>query len=90
MLGTSPGAITGSGPLGEMRFSPGSIERRFVAVPDGAQWMDITFAGGSFYSSDVDSGNSRIYMLHMQHVVEESAHRDVSFKNRSEWFPLSV
>ena len=80
VLGTSPGTVTGSGPLGEIRLSPGSIERRFIAVPDGAQWVDIVFSGGSFYGSDVDSSNSRIYMLHMQHVVKEFAHRDVSFK----------
>eukprot|EP00943_MAST-04B_sp_MAST-4B-sp1_P009305 g9305.t1 len=79
-LDATSGTVTGSGPLGEIRLSPGSIERRFVAVPDGAQWVDIVFNGGTFYGSDVDSANSRIYMLHMQHVVKEFAHRDVSFK----------
>ena len=64
--------VTGS--LGEVRLESGSIERRFVAVPAGAQWVDIVISGSNAFA------NSRIYMLHLQQVVKQYAHRDVSFK----------
>jgi tripeptidyl-peptidase II len=69
------------GTLGELNLNPGSIMRRFVAVPEGAQWLDLIITGGNLYGGSDDDDNSRIYMLHCQHVVYQHAHRDVSLKS---------
>ena len=53
-------------------MSPGRIERRFIAVPDGATWADIRF----HMEAHDDGGRSRMFMVHALQAIPGWTNRD--------------
>jgi tripeptidyl-peptidase II len=53
-------------------MSPGRIERRFIAVPDGATWADLRFQ----MEPHDDGGRSRMFMVHALQAIPGLANRD--------------
>lgn len=53
-------------------MSPGRIERRFVAVPDGATWADLRF----HMEAHEDGGRARMFMVHALQAIPGWTSRD--------------
>jgi tripeptidyl-peptidase-2 len=56
-----------------LRFVPGQVERRFLAVPFGATWADLTLRR-------LDDDTSRRLILHTVQLVEGEAYSSHSFR----------
>ncbi len=56
---------------------PGRIERRFVAVPDGATWADLRF----HLDTGDEGGGHRMFMVHANQVIPGWAYRDAEKNN---------
>lgn len=57
--------------LGSFDFSPGTVIRKFMAIPDGATWAEITYTGGQFEGS-------RAYFIDMKYRAPDIRHDDTS------------
>jgi tripeptidyl-peptidase-2 len=53
-------------------MTPGRIERRFVAVPDGATWADLRF----HMEPHDNGGRSRMFMVHAVQAIPGLTNRD--------------
>lgn len=53
-------------------MSPGQIERRFIAVPDGATWADLRF----HMEPHDNGGRSRLFMVHAVQAIPGLTNRD--------------
>jgi len=62
-------------------FSPGTIMRRFVQVPRGATWMDVTVASDLTCASTVPASSHRIFYLHCLQMKQQSNYREDESKH---------
>ena len=53
-------------------MSPGRIERRFIAVPEGATWADLRFQ----MEAHDNGGRSRLFMVHAVQAIPGLTNRD--------------
>ena len=53
-------------------MAPGRIERRFVAVPDGATWADLRF----HMEAHENGGRARMFMVHALQAIPGLTNRD--------------
>jgi tripeptidyl-peptidase-2 len=53
-------------------MAPGRIERRFLAVPDGATWVDLRFQ----MEPHENGGKSRMFMVHALQAIPGLTNRD--------------
>ncbi len=53
-------------------MAPGRIERRFIAVPDGATWVDLRFQ----MEPHENGGRSRMFMVHALQAIPGLTNRD--------------
>ncbi|NQV24897.1 MAG: tripeptidyl peptidase II, partial [Rhodopirellula sp.] len=53
-------------------MTPGRIERRFMAVPDGATWVDLRF----HMTAHDNGGRSRMFMVHALQAIPGLTNRD--------------
>lgn len=53
-------------------MAPGRIERRFIAVPDGATWVDLRF----HMEAHDNGGRARMFMVHALQAIPGLTNRD--------------
>lgn len=67
----TPTSVVQDFDLGSFDFRPGTVIRRFMAIPDGATWVEITYTGGQFEGT-------RAYFIDMKYKVPDIRHDDTS------------
>ncbi|GBG25276.1 Tripeptidyl-peptidase 2 [Hondaea fermentalgiana] len=60
----------------KVAFGPGDIVRHFVAVPEGASWMDISLRPSPGEPSSVTEGASRTFYVHCLQMRQQGNYRD--------------
>ena len=71
----------------------GTIERQFMAVPDGATWVDVVIRAGDNWGDDADGAggdggaNKRLFILHL---IQLQPHRTNRSIDCDEWFRMGA
>ena len=59
-----------------MIFTPGHLERRYFAVPEGSTWVDFVIKGGDVFGEGEDATDRRLHLIHAQQLLQHTPHRD--------------